>query len=231
MFFKFPHTPHLLWLAKSPCRDDKVLTPTESEQFLSAEVTVEEKVDGSNIGFSLDERGQLRVQNRGNYLARGAHPQFQPLWPWMDSRRAVLLEALKHGIMLFGEWCFVVHSVRYQRLPDWFLGFDVYDRLSERFWSAERRDSWMQEFGFEGVPRLARGRFSKNQLLALLTKSRLGNGPAEGIYLRNDCGDWLERRAKIVRAEFVEGIDRHWSETPLERNEVRASASNNSSWT
>ena len=40
----------------------------------------------------------------------------------------------------------------------------------------------------------------------------------EGIYLRQDQGDWLEQRAKIVRTEFVEGIGKHWSEESLEKN-------------
>lgn len=221
MFFKFPHTPHLIWLGKTPCREDKVFSTAEAEEFLSAELTIEEKVDGSNIGFSLDERGELRVQNRGNYLSRGAHHQFQPLWPWMDSRRPVLLEALQPGLILFGEWCFAVHSIRYQRLPDWFLGFDVYDCLKERFWSVDRRDAWLEEFGLETVPRLARGRFSRRALLSMLTESRVGKGPLEGIYLRDDRGLYLERRAKIVRAEFAEGISQHWSERPFEKNSLR----------
>ena len=43
----------------------------------------------------------------------------------------------------------------------------------------------------------------------------------EGIYLRRDRGDWLEGRAKIVRLEFAEGIGKHWSELPLEKNSLR----------
>src|SRR5271169_5901162 len=81
MFFKFPHTPHLIWLAKTPCREDKVLAPEEARAFLDGEVTVEEKVDGANSGFSLDESGALQVQSRGSYWTSGSHPQFQPLWP------------------------------------------------------------------------------------------------------------------------------------------------------
>ena len=51
----------------------------------------------------------------------------------------------------------------------------------------------------------------------------------EGIYLRRDQGDWLEERAKIVRPEFVEGIDGHWSEQSLKKNALASisSAENN----
>jgi hypothetical protein len=218
MFFKFPHTPHLIWLGRTPCREDKVLSPEEARVFVEGVVTVEEKVDGANIGFSLDESGLLRVQSRGSYLARGSHPQFQPLWPWIENRRFALMEALRPGLMLFGEWCFALHSVSYNRLPDWFLGFDVYDCAFNRFWSSDRRNRCLNDLGLAPVPRLAKGQLSIDQLISLMGTSRLTEGPMEGIYLRCDQGDWLEERAKIVRLEFVEGIDRHWSEESLKKN-------------
>ena len=223
MFFKFPHTPHLLWLGKTPCREDKTLSREEAHLFLESVVTVEEKVDGANIGFSLDESGELRVQSRGHYLTRGSHPQFQPLWPWIDTRRSALEQALQPGLMLFGEWCFALHSVSYKHLPDWFLGFDVYDRAAGLFWSSKRRNCWLEELGVAPVPRLFEGRLSVDQLLPLMGTSRLTDGPMEGIYLRRDQGDWLEERAKIVRAEFVEGMDGHWSQQPLKKNALPSS--------
>ncbi len=218
MFFKFPHTPHLIWLGKTPCREDKVFSGEEARVFIDGVVTVEEKVDGANIGFSLDDSGVLRVQSRGNYLARGSHPQFQPLWPWLETRRLALIQALQSDLMLFGEWCFAIHSVPYKRLPDWFLGFDVYDRAAGRFWSNDRRDRWLERLGLVPVSLLAKGRMSMDQLLTLMTTSRFNEGPMEGIYVRRDQGDWLEARAKIVRPEFVEGIDEHWSEQTLKKN-------------
>jgi hypothetical protein len=218
VFVKFPHTPHLVWLASTPCRGDKVLSPEEARVFVAGEVTVEEKVDGSNIGFSLDESGVLRVQSRGNYLARGSHPQFQPLWPWIETRRSALIQALKPDLMIFGEWCFAVHSVVYKHLPDWFLGFDVYDRAVGRFWCSDRRDFLLKALGLAAVPHLAKGRLSVEQVISLMGTSCLTDGPMEGIYLRREQGDWLEDRAKIVRPEFVERIDRHWREQPLKKS-------------
>lgn len=186
--------------------------------FLDGEITVEEKVDGTNIGFSLDENGALRVQSRGNYVIRGSHPQFQPLWPWLDARRFALAEALRPGLMLFGEWCFALHSVPYKSLPDWFLGFDVYDRAAGRFWAADHRDSWLKELGLATVPRITRQRLTIHQLMSLLGPSQITDGPMEGVYLRRENGDWLEQRAKIVRPEFTEAIAEHWSEKALRKN-------------
>jgi hypothetical protein len=219
-FFRFPHTPHLFWLGATPPRADKVLTDEEAADFLSGDVVVEEKVDGANTGLSVGSDGVLRVQNRGEYLGRGAHPQFQPLWPWLEARRVALTEALAPNLMLFGEWCFAVHSLRYEALPDWFLAFDVFDRREQRFWSTARRDGLLEQLGISKVPAVARGRFGKRELLRLLSGSRVGIGPAEGLYVRCENAEWLVARAKIVRAEFVQAIEEHWSARPLERNRL-----------
>ena len=52
-FFRFPHTPHLTWLGLGEPRDDKVLSGDEALALLSADVVLEEKLDGANLGFSL----------------------------------------------------------------------------------------------------------------------------------------------------------------------------------
>lgn len=220
-FFRFPHTPHLAWLGEGQPRDDKVLSPAEAKEVLGGEVTVEEKVDGANVGLSVDEDGVLRAQNRGSYLERGkCHPQFKLLFGWLDPRRDAIADALFPDLMLFGEWCYAVHSVPYTRLLDWFLAFDVYDRALGQFWSAPRRDALVASLGLVTVPKLARGRFAVTDLERLLERSQLSDAPAEGLYVRRDEGDHLIARAKLVRAEFTQAIDEHWSRGALRANKL-----------
>jgi hypothetical protein len=71
--------------------------------FLVGNVIVEEKVDGANIGLSLDSQGTICAQNRGSWIERGADPQFQPLWAWIAERHAVLTEILRADRILFGS--------------------------------------------------------------------------------------------------------------------------------
>jgi hypothetical protein len=219
-FLRFPSTPHLVWLGNAPARTDKMLSEGEASQFLAGEMTVEEKVDGANVGFSLDAHGEIQAQNRGGYLHKGAHPQFQPLWHWLAARREQLVEALGRDLILFGEWCFAVHSIEYDALPDWFLAFDVYDRSNDRFWSVDRRNAWCADLDVMTVPRIARGRFNRDQILSLLGPSRLTAGPMEGLYLRKDESPWLVERAKLVRPQFVQAIDQHWTARRLRRNHL-----------
>ncbi len=220
-FFRFPHTPHLAWLGKGQPRNDKVLSPADADAILSHPVTVEEKVDGANVGISVDDIGELRVQNRGSYLTReNSHPQFKPLFRWLDERRAALKGALFPDLMLFGEWCYAVHSVAYDRLPDWFLAFDVYDRAHSCFWSVPRRDALVRQLDMALVPRVASGRFDLAGIQRLLGKSHVADTPAEGLYIRADEIDHLAARAKVVRAEFTQAIEEHWSKRPLRANQV-----------
>ncbi len=220
-FFRFPRTPHLAWLGPTSPRDDKVLTPDESRELLAHDVAVEEKVDGANIGLSVDERGGLRAQNRGAFLSHDSgHPQFKSLFRWLDARRDSLIEALHPNLILFGEWCTAVHGIRYTRLPDWFLGFDVYDRRLERFWSVSRRDDLARLVDVVTVPSIAVGRFKLVQLKSMFGQSKFGDGPAEGLYIRQDEGDHLVARAKLIRPEFAQSIETHWSKRRLERNRL-----------
>ncbi len=223
MEFKFPHTPHLAWLGPSQPRADKVLAPSEAEDFLSTPITIEEKVDGANIGISFTPAGDLTVKNRGTILTHGAHPQYQPLWPWLAQRQSQLHQALGSQLILYGEWCFAVHSIHYSALPDYFIAFDIYDQQAEKFFSVERRNSLTVSLGLTTSPILGQGRYSLSALQQLLvsTTSQFGVEPLEGIYLRRDASPWLHSRAKLVRPEFVQAIDDHWTHHPFEKNSLR----------
>lgn len=225
-FFRFPHTPHLAWLGAGHPRDDKVLSAVEVRELLRGDVVVEEKIDGANVGLSIDAHGRLRAQNRGSYLEPSAcHPQFKPLFRWLEPRADALSDALRPGLMLFGEWCWAVHSVRYTSLPDWFLAFDVLDRARNEFWSTDRRDALVRGLGLATTPQLACGHFDVSGITSLLGPSRLGTGPMEGLYVRRDAAGRLIGRAKLVRAEFTQAIEEHWTRRRLELNQLAGGVS------
>ena len=57
-------------------------------------------------------------------------------------------------------------------------------------------------------------------LPGILGQSAFGDAPCEGLYFRYDVGKWLEIRAKYVRPSFVQSIDKHWSNAPLQKNQI-----------
>jgi hypothetical protein len=223
-FVRFPHTPHIAWLGVAQPRDDKVLSPSEAAELLSGDVVLEEKVDGANLGFSLSPEGELRAQNRGQYLSEPPGGQFSRLPTWLDIHGSgignALLEHADRELMFFGEWCAARHSLAYSRLPDWFLLFDVLEASTGRFWSSRRRDELAAHLGLATVPRLARGRFKLSELVSRLDQwpSRFRDGPLEGIVVRRESADWCERRAKLVRSDFTQAIGEHWRNRRLEWN-------------
>lgn len=221
-FFRFPHTPHLAWLGEGNPRDDKVLPPSDAAALLAGDVVVEEKLDGGNLGLSLGPSGEVRAQNRGQYLEPPYRGQFSRLASWLATHELQLISAINRDLILFGEWCAARHSISYTALPDWFVVFDVFDRGAERFWSAKRRDELARSLGFSVVPEVFAGHATLGDLkrLVLREPSRLGPAHLEGVVVRRETSDWLESRAKLVHPDFTQAITEHWSRRPLEWNQT-----------
>ncbi len=197
------------------------MSASERRYFLGQELTVEEKIDGANLGISFDADGNIRTQNRGTYLNLPESGQWKKLDAWLTLRADVLFDALADRHILFGEWCYARHSIYYDQLPDWFLGFDIYDRLAARFLSAARRNSFFKEIQVAQVPIIAHGHFSLADLKELLARSKYGDQPAEGLYLRFDQNEWLIQRAKLVRPAFIQSMGPHWSRSDIRPNRLR----------
>jgi|TARA_B100001057_G_scaffold458808_1_gene508425 ATP-dependent RNA circularization protein (DNA/RNA ligase family) len=222
-FFRFPQTPHVTWLGTDSPREDKVLSKGEVADLLSSEVLVEEKLDGANLGISIDSNFELQVQNRGQYLRTPFTGQFSRLNGWLGQHSFRLIDNLRPGQILFGEWCAARHSMDYTSLPDWFLLFDVYDLQKKKFWSSHRRNSFASKLGLKVVPNLYQGKIELNQLVELLanSESHYRAGPPEGIIIRKQSDQWCEARAKLVRASFSQSIEDHWRSRLIEWNELK----------
>lgn len=222
-FFRFPHTPHLTWLGTETPRDDKVLDPVEAEALLRGSVLVEEKLDGANLGLSLADDGQLRAQNRGQYLQDPHSGQFSRLQAWLAQHGEAVRAVLRPELILFGEWCAARHSLDYVALPDWLLVFDVYDRSKGKFWSSRRRNALAEQAGLKLVPKVFSGHTSVKQLVKQVqtTPSHYRDGSLEGLVIRRESVDWCEARAKLVRADFTQAIEQHWRRRAIEWNRVQ----------
>lgn len=221
-FFRFPHTPHLAWLGDGEPRDDKVLPHHEAVSLLAEPLVVEEKLDGANLGVALDAAGNLRLQNRGQYLAPPYQGQFARLNSWLQAHADAVFDALTPELIVFGEWCAARHSLDYDQLPDWWLVFDVYDRKAGHFWSVERRNALAAAHGLTAVPTLARGRFTLPELVTMVSvrPSSFRKGWLEGIVVRSEDEGWTASRAKLVRPDFVQNIDAHWRTRTMEWNKL-----------
>lgn len=219
MFNKFPSTPYIE-TDKFTFRNDKVLDAGEIQELLSEEITVEEKIDGANLGISFDNDGNLLLQNRGSYLLFPLEGQWKPLEKWINQKENQIFDVISDKYILFGEWCYIKHSIYYDALPDWFIAFDIYDKKKKQFLSVEYRNQLIERMDLSKVPILGYGKYSIEKLKSFFGQSKFGQEMCEGIYLRQDKDSFLRYRAKIVRHDFNQGIEEHWSKKTLVKNRV-----------
>lgn len=221
-FFRYPHTPHLTWLGNGIPRGDKILSPDVVRRALTHRLVVEEKLDGANLGISLDGGGNIQFQNRGSILTAPFSGQFSRLSSWLGHVYAGVEKVLTDDLVLFGEWCAATHSMRYTALPDWFILFDVYSRSSRTFWSTSKRNCLANAACLSHVPLVAEGRFTLGGLAEILSseQTKFGDGPMEGLVMRSENKDICTFKAKLVRADFIQSMDEHWSTKGLRWNSL-----------
>lgn len=217
MFYKFPSTPYIEtdFTIK---RSDKILQKSEVEIIFEHPISIEEKIDGANLGISFNSSGELQFQNRGSYLLMPFEGQWKQLKNWITYHEDTFFDVLMDRYILFGEWCYAKHSIYYNALPDWFIAFDIYDTKDERFLSVQRRNILLSRMEVKAVPLLGYGMFRVNELSRFFSRSKYGDEKCEGIYIRQDQEGYLKYRAKMVRKEFKQNITQHWSNRIIQCN-------------
>ncbi|RQM26291.1 hypothetical protein B5M09_003463 [Aphanomyces astaci] len=224
VLMKFPRTKHLLPTA-GISRDDLVFDPLDASAFLRTPIVCQEKVDGANLGLFLSPDFQVVAQNRSHYTTSETAPQFKGLDVWIQVHQFELCELLSPPgrYVLYGEWLYAQHSIAYTNLPSYFLAFDMYDRELECFWSVERLQQALDETSIHMVPTVFTGTYSSmEQLKTLLeTKSQFYDGVVEGVVIRKEANQQLHAKAKLVRDDFIQHIDKHWTTKGVVKNHLR----------
>ncbi|WOO76683.1 Dual specificity protein phosphatase 23 [Vanrija pseudolonga] len=220
---KFPRTPHLLNLGASTA-DDVVLGDFEE---LTGNLTIEEKIDGANMGISLDFNGVIRTQNRSHWVSSADHAQFKPLDSWVAAHEDALRRILgadaqfPERFILYGEWAVARHSIAYSALPGAFIAFDLYDRLEARFLSRGALTRVLAGSDIPQVPLIAETtRVTRAEVLELVQRtSAFTDGRVEGVYVRTEDDErrYTVGRGKVVRGDFIAGNE-HWTRGPLVLN-------------
>lgn len=218
---KYPRTPHVAGSCVQPGDHDLDIVPAGRLAALS--LIVEEKLDGSNCGISFDASDGLVLQSRGHVLTGGPRErQFDLLKRWANHHSAVLHRILGRRYIVYGEWLFARHTIAYDRLPHYFLEFDILDREAGEFLSTARRRALLEGGPVVSVPVLATGvSVSFERLTGPSTCS--STEWMEGLYLKHEAEGRVIGRYKYVRAQFRQTVDEsgeHWMERPLVPNRL-----------
>ena len=181
-------------------------------------LVIEEKVDGGNGSFWLEEDGvhlgsrnrDLTIENDSKIFAR---QQIQ--------LRELLQDLESKGIKLNADYIYYIewmakHTISYTNAP-FLIGLDIrlkHANNEEGLGMFIGRDSKEQEFkrlNIECVPCIWRGTTKELKLLnirELIPKSKYYDGFAEGIVIKNYCRKSTQGNhqlyAKLVRDEFKE---------------------------
>lgn len=234
--FKYPRTQHLRGSRLQPGDED--LADVPFVELAGRFLVVEEKMDGANSGISFDESGKLLLQSRGHYLTGGPRErQFDMFKTWGHAHADRLHAVLGHRYVMYGEWLYAKHTIFYNRLPHYFMEFDILDTETGEFLSTERRQKFLARMPFvASVPVLATGVMpSMAQLLdslgpstaiegqhimeirALAEKQKLRADQVvaetdlsvemEGLYVKIEENGRVMDRFKYVRAGFLQAVE------------------------
>lgn len=220
---KYPRTPHLLGSRQQKGDEDlAVVSPSDLDgRFL----IVEEKLDGANCAISFGDDGGIILQSRGHVLSGGPRErQFDLLKRWASARRDELWSVLGNRYIVYGEWLYARHTIRYDCLPHFFLEFDVLDRERDEFLSTENRRQLLAMTSLIPVPVLSQG--PRSRFEDLIGRSAFSSTETmEGLYIKWEEEGRVCGRYKFVRSAFTQVVEEegvHWIDRPLEPNQLRA---------
>lgn len=172
-------------------------------ELLSVQVIGEEKVDGSQFSFGVDEEGTLRVRSRGQEMnteapermfaaaVQTAKDLLWRLWPgW--TYRAEYLSKPKHNTL-----CYTRTPERNLILFDVNTGMDSYLSYDDKVAEGKR-------IGLEVVPKLFEGILAGQDLHQLIDhQSVLGGTGVEGVVFKPIGYNIFGRDKKVLMAKFV----------------------------
>lgn len=232
---KYPRTCHIEGSRKQ--QGDEDLKSVPFKEIGGKYLVLEEKIDGANCGVSFGEDKAMRLQSRGHYLNGGyGERQFDLFKRWAGTFQGPLWEVLGSRYVMYGEWMFAKHTVFYDRLPHYFMEFDILDRETGRFLSTKKRQEILAGAPFvHSVLVLDQGRYrnleeitrwvgpshfiSANARESFEEQCRKAGvrldvavaqtdltGIMEGIYIKVEEGDYVTDRLKYVRPSFLNTI-------------------------
>jgi hypothetical protein len=202
---KYGRTFHLP-ISLGATSDDKTLTSLEG--LSGDDLIITEKMDGENT----------TLHPSGTH-ARSPDSRYHPSRDWVKAYAAGISPQLATGERIIGENLFARHSLAYDALPSYFLGFAwIVDGVFQSWDQTLRR---FAELGITPVPTLYRGPYVAN----LFEDIAAGLDPQkqEGFVVRAADPfpetEMPARLGKYVRQDHVQS-ETHWMHAPMIANKL-----------
>lgn len=200
---KYGRTYHLP-LSPGATSDDKVMSDTSA--LTSGPIVVTEKMDGENT----------TIHCNGTH-ARSPDSRYHPSRDWLKAFAAGLSHQLGPNERIIGENLFARHSVAYDALPSYFLGFAwIKDGVIQSWPDTIGR---FHALGITPVPTLYEGPYEAGLFDRIATC--LNTDQQEGFVVRTVAAfaetDMPRLMGKYVRKDHVQ-TDTHWMQAELVPN-------------
>jgi hypothetical protein len=199
---KYPRTYHLPW-SPGLGADDRVI-PSLTE--LEGEVVMTEKFDGENTTLYADHLHARSLDSK-HHVSRD----------WVKAFWSSIRHDIPPGWRVCGENLYARHSVSYDALASYFLGFSVWNDRNEALAWDETLE-WFELLGITPVRVLYEGPFDQKALAAAWT------GEGEGYVVRTHAAipyaRFQTRIAKFVRKNHVQ-TDTHWMHGAVTPNRLK----------
>lgn len=202
--YKYPRTYHL---PSSPgCTSDDKKLPDDSI-FQDKHVVVPEKMDGENITMYTHT---IHQRSMDSHCSEDYNSRVKSLW-------ASVRHDIPPDMRICGEAMPVVHSIKYDNLPDHFLVFSIW--CGDVCLSWQETILWCDLLGLTPVPMVYEGVYDKD---AIQASWEALEHESEGYVVRlsESFADFDESVAKWVRKDHVQ-TDKHWKSKKKEFNTVR----------
>ena len=205
----YPRIPHLDKNISKMTHDDIL---SDNAIVYPIEGYVQEKIDGANLGVSWYKNGPI-VRNRSNILKKGyskihtpAKEQFKSTWNWVHENRKdiqLISEIVMSEITIYGEWMVAQHSIAYNKLPDWFIAYDIWVVADNKFLSPSKVDELLSKTSISYIKPY---KVTLNNVSDVIRwaemKSDYTNGIREGIVIKTVEGDFVKDTYKVVNRHF-----------------------------
>lgn len=231
---KYPRTHHIEGSRFQPGDEDLECIPFEAIK--GRNVVIEEKMDGSNSALSFDADGNLLLQSRGHFLTGGeGERHFDLFKQWATTHARELYDVLGHRYICFGEWVYAKHTILYDKLPHYWLEFDILDRETNMFLSTSRRLEILKDLPVVSVRVLHSGVLnSRKELEKLMGRSHFvseqrieylrlcceqrklnferalketdSSLDMEGLYIKVEEDGVVSARYKFIRTSFLQAV-------------------------
>jgi hypothetical protein len=208
--FNFPSTPHMV--GDGVTREDKVINAQELEELLKDDVKIQEKVDGSQVCIFTDSAQEPYFKHRNGQINMPMD-EFKKLDEWYAIHREDVTKICEGRYVLVGEWMYWKHQVEYDKLPSFFVVYDMFDLKDEKFLSQNKVAEKLKGTNLYQNPTFFEGKIRDiKNLENMMSGSLFGASKKEGLYIRVDDAEHNLKRVKYVSPEFLDNLKEkeHW---------------------